>query len=228
MASATPRRRSRGDLGPVAHDLRYASASQTQNCYSDGCMARPERGSFSNLVQRTKGKMAVRKSREPIRLAPLARVSSGNVRLAGNALAASRRDAIRYLFEIVYGSPPEEEWGGKGGTVVGISARLDIPANSARVVTSILHELVAVAQNKMGPHEYGSGRAGNYDAQAKSRHGRPALIVDYSAEGNIVCCAMESGVGLGQATVRVNQFRENCTPRRPPVSYKCVQGYVSR
>ena len=173
--------------------------------------------------------MAARKAREPVRLAPLTRVPSGNIRLDGDALAASRRDAIRYLFETVYGAPPQEEWGGKGGTVVGISARLDIPSNSARSVTNILHELVAVAQNKMGPHVDGSSRAGNYDARASYKSGgRAALIMDYSAEGNIVCCAMEAGVGLGQATVRVNQFRENCAPPRPHVSYKCVQGYVSR
>ena len=46
------------------------------------------------------------------------------------SMAAARRHAIDYCFQ-VFGSPPEEEWDGRGGVVTEICKRLCIPGQPA-------------------------------------------------------------------------------------------------
>lgn len=64
---------------------------------------------------------------------------------AGAGLAADRRCAIRCLYEGVFGSPPEDEWRGRGGTISQICARLEIPKDSQRHVDQVLRKISSLA-----------------------------------------------------------------------------------
>ena len=52
-------------------------------------------------------------------------------------MAAARRHGINYFYQAIFGSPPEEEWDGRGGVAAQICERLFIPKNSARLVKKV-------------------------------------------------------------------------------------------
>ena len=65
-----------------------------------------------------------------------------------------------------------------------------------------------------------------YDASGiKAGRGRKALVTVSSREESIIANALESGIGVAQATVLVNLDRER--RQVPPISYSAVQRYQS-
>jgi hypothetical protein len=143
MSSNNPKkRRRRNDLGPTAHQERYAAhqeryaaPSQLADAYLGGSRARAEvdgRGAF--LASRRASVAAQASWQPPSVLVSPEEPSYPNVHLYGAGMAADRRSTIRYWFEYVMDSPPEEDWGGRGGTIATIYRDCRIPAHSARSV----------------------------------------------------------------------------------------------
>ena len=65
-----------------------------------------------------------------------------------------------------------------------------------------------------------------YDASGtEAGRGREALVTVGSREESIIANALESGIGVAQATVLVNLDRER--RQVPPISYSAVQRYQS-
>ena len=219
------KRRSRNGLEVSAHEQRYAAVSQLTACFLEG-----NRASYATVDSNGLGPACVRKRKVKAALASWDAPSTVNtyssvpMRELGRELDASRREAIRFVFQGLLGSPPQEEWGGREGTVSIIRNKLEIPINSTRSVEKVLRDLTAIEErnDEEGTAEIYDPRACNHE------RGRDSLIVDCSGEGNVVCDAVASGIGLGQTTVRVNQFRQKCNPPRPPVSYGAVPSKASQ
>ena len=96
-------------------------------------------------------------------------------------LAFSRRHAIRFLYERIYGAPPEEDedgkslWNGPEGTMTLIRHRLFIPEGSTELVRDVMREASrCLAENQP------------FNASYKHK-GRPALIQDGTVESKVVC-----------------------------------------
>ena len=137
-------------------------------------------------------------------------------------MASARRHAISYVFESIFGSPPEPKWAGRatdreGGIIAKISLRLAIPSNSSKLVRKVLQDTCAAAL------------AGEqYDADASAAHGRRALLTLDMPEGKLALEALERGVGIAEATVLVNEFRAAKDETLEPVSWSAVQGFNAR
>jgi hypothetical protein len=135
-------------------------------------------------------------------------------------LASERRYSISFVFKHLYGSPPAGTWPGRadsldGGIIAKISARLDIPLKSAQLVRSVLEDVVRAESE---------GRA--YDADANLAHGAKPLLTLEQTEGQIAGRALAMGVGIAQATVEVNEYREN--NNLEPVCWSAVQSFGAR
>jgi len=67
-----------------------------------------------------------------------------------------------------------------------------------------------------------------YDPSKKIKEGRgrPAKIVDFTPQAEVVYNATESGVSLGNTVVMLNQWRR--VRRLKPMRYGALQGFVSR
>ena len=63
-------------------------------------------------------------------------------------LSLSRRHAIRYLFEWVYGTPPKDEWKGVGGVITLIRRTLCIPLGSGGLIENVLNDIVKCGEQK--------------------------------------------------------------------------------
>ena len=62
-------------------------------------------------------------------------------RMEGEGLQASRRCAIAYFFEHIYGNPAESEWHGRGGVVAQVMLRLEIPTSSVNCVRKVFEDV---------------------------------------------------------------------------------------
>ena len=65
----------------------------------------------------------------------------------GPGMAAARRTTIAFFFEGYYGSPPESEWGGRGGVITRIMHRVGVPEGSKAQVRKVLEDVVAAQEN---------------------------------------------------------------------------------
>ena len=140
----------------------------------------------------------------------------------GDGLAASRRSTIAYFYEHVYGAPDDSEicpWDGKDGLVAKIRVRVGIPADSARLVKKVMLDVQeGIREEKeYDPH---SGCRQRGEANCRIKDGSP-----YTA---IVHAVMDIGAGITEATVLVDEYREEKNPEHKPVSWSAVQRFVSR
>ena len=124
------------------------------------------------------------------------------------------RNAAIFHVYLSLGRPPASEWSGRGGTVAIIADNLNIPNNSTNLVKKVLSDIDALAD------------PADYDPGAGLRHGRKVAIKEGSAEANLICNALECGVGRNEAAVMVNSLRE--LQDRRPVSWSSVQAFAVR
>lgn len=96
-------------------------------------------------------------------------------------LAESRRHAIRFLYEYIYGAPPEHDdegislWNGPEGTMTLIRHRLLIPEGSAELVRGVMREAKRCLDNEQ-----------KFDA-SYSHKGRTPLIKDGTGDSKLIC-----------------------------------------
>ena len=142
-------------------------------------------------------------------------------------LALARRWSIYFLYEHVLGSPPENKWTGRSGTITSIRHILSIPVGSKDCVRKVLSDVCAADTAVV-----------EYDPTADMAHGGVPKIVGGSEQARIVSDAMASGVGIGQAAVLVNAFRARLNAtlgeidpdalELKPISWRAVRGFVER
>jgi hypothetical protein len=130
-------------------------------------------------------------------------------RLSGDMLEF-RKGAIIYIYCHLLGSPPPDLWAGIDGTILNIMNRLSLPRNSRTRVTEVLK----------ARYEFDLT-----NEEAAKQSGRPRLIVEGSDEAIIIILTLEKGLGLGNATILVNEHRRE--KGDDPVSYSAVQRYSS-
>ena len=219
MADRGPKRRRRGGLEPTAHELRYAGHSQLRQCYLDGSKSLYQGDIAGAFRRHRRASAAVRASRRPVPLpAALERLSRGHLGHLGRHLAAARRDGIRYLYEVVHKSPPEEEWGGRGGTISLIAHALDI-LGDRRPIRNVLEHIKAVAEL--------SDDTLVYDAAGVHRYrGRKPKLEDGTEESMIVCDAKEKGWSNSQVAAYLSEAR--IAKNIEPIGVSAVQAYVDR
>ena len=134
---------------------------------------------------------------------------------AGEGLRAARRAAIYYV-NALFGFPPEEVWRGQGGLISEICKRLEISAKSRDHVEKVLEDIKDARE------------AGEVYDGAAPEHvgGRRYAILEGSKVANKICNAVSAGIGMTQATLRVNLYLESKGSDR--VSYSAVRNYVER
>ena len=128
-------------------------------------------------------------------------------KLSGDLLIF-RKGAIIYIYNRVLGSPPPDDWNGQAGAISDIINRLSLPKNSRTRIKEILQERYDKEVN---------------DEEFEKLSGRPRLIEDGSKDAAIIIFSVERGIGLGSATVLVNNYRTDND--LPPVSYSAVQRF---
>jgi hypothetical protein len=97
-------------------------------------------------------------------------------------MASARRHAISYVFESIFGSPPEPKWAGRatdreGGIIAKISLRLAIPPSSSKLVRKVPpgHERVqrrattTPTPHRAATHQRASQRRG-LSPRARAQH----------------------------------------------------------
>ena len=130
-------------------------------------------------------------------------------------MALTRRWAIKDGFERICGSPPEEEWDWPTGCVSFLCDYLQIPTNSKRLVR---HVLTMITETE-------DGKEVDLSAGCRERGFAKARIKDDTDASNVVLTALERGLGLGGATILVNEwFRAN---GEEPCCYGAVQHYAT-
>ena len=137
-------------------------------------------------------------------------------RMSGEGLQASRRCAIAYLFEHVFGNPAESLWKGRRGIISQVMNRLNIPPESMRLVRKVIED-VAKAIKEKKPYDPHSG---------PRERGRDAAIVKDSRESAIVYRGVKSGIGITETTVMVNEFRISTSLK--PICWSAVKNYITR
>jgi hypothetical protein len=123
-----------------------------------------------------------------------------------------RRAAVRYIFCGVYGMPPREEWQLEGGkTLVSEKAtRLSISIGNRGLIVDVMLECL----------KHGA----EFEIAARlSLRGRTNLIEELSTQAEVICGAVESGQGIQQATVLLNQYRKALPEPEAAVSWSCVR-----
>jgi hypothetical protein len=133
-----------------------------------------------------------------------------------HSLRMDRRTAVRYIFCGVYGMPPREHWQLEGGkTLVSeIAARLSISSGNRGLIVNVMLECLA------------NGAAFEIMARLSLR-GRLHLIEELSPQAGVVYDAVESGQGIQQATVLLNQYRKELPEPEAAVSWSCVRCFIS-
>ena len=122
----------------------------------------------------------------------------------------------RFFFVHNYGSPPESEWGGRGGVIAQIMHRVGVPEGSKALVRKVLEDVVA-AQEEDEAYDASLGLSGS---------GRQAKITREIAEANVVYTAMGAGVGITETTAMVNEFRAEKDEDSDSVSWGAVKNSI--
>ena len=112
-----------------------------------------------------------------------------------NDMLEYRKKAILYIYVSVLGCPPPDEWGGSTGTLTDIINRLSLPKRSRTRIKEMLE-----ARYKMEV---------NNEVLDTKLSGRPRLIEERTERAAIIISSLERGVGIGNATVLVNEFRRD-------------------
>jgi hypothetical protein len=133
-----------------------------------------------------------------------------------HSIRMDRRAAVRYIFCGVYGMPPREEWQLEGGkTLVSeIATRLSISIGNRGLIVDVMLECL-----KHGAEFELASRL--------SLRGRTNLIEELSTQAEVIYGAVESGQGIQQATVLLNQYRKALPEPEAAVSWSCVRCFIS-
>jgi hypothetical protein len=132
--------------------------------------------------------------------------TSTGSRMKGEGLQASRRSAIAYFFEHIYGNPGESEWHGRGGILGKVMLRLEIPPTSVHCVRKVFEDVSNAIKNSEV-----------YDPHSGPRErGRDVAIEKQAREGTIIFYGMKSGIGITETTVLVNGTWLRCSGRGIP------------
>jgi len=138
---------------------------------------------------------------------------------------ARRRHAIYYLFVEVFGAPKKEDW-----TAPNFHLRLSLPA---AVAAAGHHGHVQHPGHQQGGGHHGHG---SRQRRARGEEGirpvgchqsgarRQVLVEDYIPQAEVVYRVMESGMGLGNTVVVLNQWSRWRTLE--PASCGCLQRFV--
>ena len=78
----------------------------------------------------------------------------------GPGMAAARRTTIGFFFVHNYGSPPESEWGGRGGVISLKMRRVGVPEGSKGLVRKLFENVVA-AQEEGEAYDASLGLSGS-------------------------------------------------------------------
>ena len=128
--------------------------------------------------------------------------------------AKSRRIAIAYQFQYVYGSPPEDKWI-PIGIVRKIIKTFNIPKDSYNEVKEVLYEVVAAEDNGM-----------HYNPDRKlCQRGRKPLIVADSPQAKIVYESLL--LPEPEITTIRNEWRAGQQPALPALSPSAVHRFIS-
>jgi hypothetical protein len=141
-------------------------------------------------------------------------------RMVGEGLQASRRSAIAFSFDHIYGNPARSEWSGRGGVLAKVMHRLDISPNSLHLVRKVFQDVAKAIKDKKA-----------YDPHSGPRErGRKVAIEKGSREAAIVFLGMKSGIGITETTVLVNEFRTSSILNEPvkPISWSAVASFIRR
>ena len=133
-----------------------------------------------------------------------------------HSIRMDRRAAVRYIFCGVYGMPPREEWQLEGGkTLVSeIATRLSISIGNRGLIIDVMLECL----------KHGA----EFEIAARlSLRGRTNLIEELSTQAEVIYGAVESGQGIQQATVLLNQYRKALPEPEAAVSWSCVRCFIS-
>jgi len=129
---------------------------------------------------------------------------------------ALTRVAIADCFVRIEGSPPEEEWGGRGGVISRIcdTMCLDKRSNWIRV-RRVLQDVKAAAE---------AGK--DYDPHARARNrGRKPILEYGSVQDNVVINAVSTGMSIENTTLVLNTYRDR--QGLPAVSQSTVKRFLS-
>ena len=209
-----------------AYEASYLPETSTQ-VYLYGARAKSESGNAILKMRFNKARVAVRASQKVINEDAMGNITANEDGSLTYTLALARRWSIYFLYEHVLGSPPEDKWAGRSGTITSIRRILGIPLGSNGCVRKVLSDVCAADTAVV-----------EYDPTADMAHGGVPKIVEGTEQARIVSDAMASGVGIGQAAVLVNVFRArlNATlgeidpdaPELKPISWSAVRGFVER
>ena len=157
-------------------EARHTPVSQTRHCYASR--------------QRTPTSPAADTSKDtspkptPVRAQRLFETSPSFPAVTGDQQAA-RRDAIKYLFVSVYGSPPKDKWK-ELGLIPDIRRRLSIPEGSWRSIYETCEALLV-------------DEKADVTAEAPGK-GRKPLIQDCTPQADVVYRCLSAGMSVGTTT----------------------------
>jgi hypothetical protein len=203
------KKRNRDTLTPMAHDLRYAKHTlMDPTALKKALLITPEK----ELSKIRKAHVASTANAEQVAIwrIPLVQIMHVAIPTARyDEYHDDRRQAIRFLYNAVFGAPAEEEWHSRK-LVPNICIYLGIPQNSHSKVKKILLDIAS------GNFVAGIGR--------KSGAGRKRIIDQGSAQASIIYNCLRGSLTVRDTTCVLNMYREN--NHMPIVSRSCIQTFI--
>lgn len=221
LSYVTPKKRRRSDIDQLNNNNVVSERLSEVSLKHDGVHFLVTRGiSHGEPFKRFKRAMNASMSRKIIRFVINDDgdmfESTDDKRMVGEGLQASRRSAIAYSFDHIYGNPAKSEWSGRGGVLAKVMNRLDISPNSVHLVRKVFEDVAEAIKKKKA-----------YDPHSGPRErGRNVAIEKGSREAAIVFLGMKSGIGITETTVLVNEFRATSVVK--PMCWSAVQNFIRR
>jgi hypothetical protein len=124
-----------------------------------------------------------------------------------------RRVAIKYLYSVVFGAPPKEQWHNMK-LISEISHMLNIPKSSHSRVKEVLVNVCDLEIEYPGKLTKGSGKIPSI------QHG--------TAQADITYRALQQGLSAKESVCILNMYREKLPVPEEPLSRSAVEGFISR
>ena len=121
--------------------------------------------------------------------------------------------ALKYLFLKVFGNPEQDYWH-EMKLIPAISYLLKIPQSSH---TSVKKRLLAILEER-----------GTFTGNISKGGGRPPLIVDGTAQADVVYRALGASLSAKDTVCLLNFYREWMDPPLDPISRSAMQGFIER
>jgi hypothetical protein len=149
------KRRNRDPLSVTAREATYLPETSTQG-YLYGARAKSESGNAILKMRFSKARVAGRASQQLISEDAMGNITANMDGSLTYTLALARRWSIYFLYEHVPGSPPENKWTGRSGTITSIRHILGIPVGSKDCARKVLSDVCSADTTVV---EYSSLRA---------------------------------------------------------------------